>query len=305
MTLDIEQLQNATVLDQDGDKIGSVGQIYLDDQTNEPTFATVKTGLFGNKESFVPLNQATESGSDLKVPYTKDYVHDAPKVDADGHLTEQEQDEIYRYYKLDGGAASGTAGEGRTDATDGYAGGAAGQPASGVDNTDGYAGGAAGRPDDGKDATDGYAGGAPAAAETDRNTADGYAGGAVDDDNAVTLREEQLNVGKQRVETGRVRIRKYVVTEQQTVTVPVEREEFEVVREPITDGTTGGTLGEETAEVTLSEEQPVVETQVVDKERVGLQTHTVSDEKQVQAEVGHEEFAVDRDGDGTTDAPKQ
>ena len=54
----LDQLQNSTVFATDGDKIGSVGQVYLDDVTNEPTFVTVKTGLFGARETFVPLQQA-------------------------------------------------------------------------------------------------------------------------------------------------------------------------------------------------------------------------------------------------------
>ena len=112
MTLDINRLHGQNVVDQDGDKVGSVGQVYLDDETDRPTFVTVKTGLFGNNETFVPLDMAQNDGDDLRVPYTKDFIKDAPNVDADGHLSEQEQDEIYRYYQLDGGRAGGV-GDGR------------------------------------------------------------------------------------------------------------------------------------------------------------------------------------------------
>ncbi|MET3721594.1 MULTISPECIES: hypothetical protein [unclassified Arthrobacter] len=54
-----------------GHKIGSIGQIYVDDHTSEPTWVTVKTGLFGSNESFAPIGSATQEGSDLVVPYTK------------------------------------------------------------------------------------------------------------------------------------------------------------------------------------------------------------------------------------------
>ena len=101
MNFNLDEVQNGTVVDQNGDKIGSVGQIYLDDVTDQPTWVTVNTGLFGNKESFIPLNGADISGSEIRVPYTKDFVKDAPNVDDDGHIGEAEQDELYRYYSMD------------------------------------------------------------------------------------------------------------------------------------------------------------------------------------------------------------
>ncbi|WP_146069272.1 PRC-barrel domain-containing protein, partial [Arthrobacter sp. ZGTC412] len=67
------------VVGSDGSKIGSIGQVYADDQTSEPTWVTVKTGLFGTSESFVPLDAATQDGKDIVVPYTKDKVKDAPR----------------------------------------------------------------------------------------------------------------------------------------------------------------------------------------------------------------------------------
>jgi uncharacterized protein (TIGR02271 family) len=97
----VEKLQNATVYGNDGDKIGTVGQVYLDDQTNQPTFVTVKTGLFGTKETFVPISEATQSADGLQVPFGKAFVKDAPNVDADGSITPEEERRIYEYYSLD------------------------------------------------------------------------------------------------------------------------------------------------------------------------------------------------------------
>ena len=97
----VEKLQNATVHGTDGDKIGSVGQVYLDDQTNQPTFVTVRTGLFGMKETFIPVSQATQSQDGLQVPFDKAFVKDAPNIDADGSLTPEEERRIYEYYSLD------------------------------------------------------------------------------------------------------------------------------------------------------------------------------------------------------------
>lgn len=64
---ELSRLTSATVYDASGDKIGSACQIYLDDQTGEPTFAAVNTGLFGTSESFVPLQGYTWNGDDLVV----------------------------------------------------------------------------------------------------------------------------------------------------------------------------------------------------------------------------------------------
>lgn len=92
------------VVSTDGEKIGNVGQVYLDDVSGEPTWVTVKTGLFGSSESFVPVDAATYSADELRLPYSKDVVKDAPRVEADTNISPAEEDELYRYY----GAQHGT-----------------------------------------------------------------------------------------------------------------------------------------------------------------------------------------------------
>uniref|UniRef100_UPI00047CDCCC PRC-barrel domain-containing protein n=1 Tax=Arthrobacter sp. H41 TaxID=1312978 RepID=UPI00047CDCCC len=91
------------VLDSQGNKIGAVGQIYLDDQTGDPSWVTVKTGLFGTSESFVPLEGVNVDGNDVTVRYTKDQVKDAPRTEADGSLSPEEEEQLYRHYGLAGG----------------------------------------------------------------------------------------------------------------------------------------------------------------------------------------------------------
>ena len=91
--ISIEDLQRSTVIDQDGDKVGKVGQVYLDDATGQPNWVTVNTGLFGGSETFVPLDEATLDGEDLRVPYTKAFIKDAPNLDADSHVDESQEDE--------------------------------------------------------------------------------------------------------------------------------------------------------------------------------------------------------------------
>ena len=121
-------------------------------------------------------------------------------------------------------------------------------------------------------------------------------------DDAMTRSEEELEVGTQTRERGRVRLRKYVTTEQEQVTVPVQREEVRVEREPVTDANldaamSGPDLTEAEHEVVLREEEPVVEKRVVPRERVRLDKETVTDEERVAEQLRKEQIEVqDEDG---------
>ncbi|WP_164201625.1 PRC-barrel domain-containing protein [Pseudarthrobacter sulfonivorans] len=114
MRENIEDLltRGGQVVGSDGEKIGSIGQLYADDDTGEPTWVTVKTGLFGTSQSFIPVEGARIDGDDLVVPYTKDHVKDAPRVEADGHLEPEEEDRLYAHYDR----GTRTYSEARTDA---------------------------------------------------------------------------------------------------------------------------------------------------------------------------------------------
>ena len=233
----VRKWQGSTMVDRDGDRIGDIESIYVDDQTGEPEWALVNTGLFGSRCSFVPIAQASGYGDQVQVPFEKQRVKDAPNMDPDGHLSEQEEQELWRHYSLD------------------------------------------------------YGNGDTSGPTTDQ---------------AMTRSEEELRVGTETRESGRVRLRKYVVTETQQVTVPVSREEVRVEREPITDAnledaTSGPALSEEAHEVTLGEEEVVVEKRAVPKERVRLGTETVTEERQVSEEVRKEQIEVE-DGAGDRDA---
>ncbi|HEY6747171.1 MAG TPA: PRC and DUF2382 domain-containing protein [Mycobacteriales bacterium] len=103
---DVTTLSGATVRTEGGGKIGRVAQVYLDDTTGQPEWVTVRTGLFGTKESFVPLAAARLERGDLVVDATKEKVNGAPRIDEDGHLSEQQEAEIYRYYGISAGTAS-------------------------------------------------------------------------------------------------------------------------------------------------------------------------------------------------------
>jgi uncharacterized protein (TIGR02271 family) len=254
------------VVDNDGDKIGSIGQIFLDDQTGRPEWVTVKTGLFGGGESFVPLRDSEVSGNDVRVPFDKDKVKDAPRIsDSDGHLSEEEEGTLYRYYGMGADYDASYTTDTTTDTT-----------------------------------TAGYV-------DTDRATGAGHDTSGPDTDSAMTRSEEQVRVGTETRETGRARLRKYVVTENVTQTVPVSREEVRLEREPITDANrdealSGGDITEEEHEVVLSEERPVVQKETVPVERVRLDKDTVTEEQRVDETVRKEEIELD-DESGTTGRP--
>jgi hypothetical protein len=101
---DLRQLleTKATVYGSEGERIGTLGQIYLDDGTGLPHFATVKTGLFGSSENFVPLDDAEISDGQLYVKFTKHFVKDAPNIDPMGHLSPEDEDSLYDYYSQAG-----------------------------------------------------------------------------------------------------------------------------------------------------------------------------------------------------------
>ena len=257
-TQNVTEWRGQELLDNDGEKIGTIEEIYLDTDTDQPEWALVKTGLFGGKGTFVPLQQANPTGDGVQVPFEKSHVKDAPNIDPDGQLSRSEERRLYEHYGLgydDGQSGSGT----RTGNGDGD-----------------------------------Y--------DRDRDrSGEGTVGRDVSGpttDDAMTRSEEELSVGTADRETGRARLRKYVVTENVEKTVPVRREEVRVEREPITEGnvddaTEGPAISEEEHEVTLRAEEPVVEKRAVPKERVRLDKETVEEERQVSETVSKEQIEVD------------
>jgi uncharacterized protein (TIGR02271 family) len=247
---DAQQFIGRTAVDSEGSKIGKIGQVYLDEQTGVPLWATVATGMFGTRESFAPIYGSRFEGDQVRLAVSKDLVKDAPNIDDDGHIGESEQEALYRHY-------AGYLGNGQAGPEAGYTDGSdlAGNPA-----------GVRGR-------------------DTSGPTTD----------TAMTRSEERLHVGTENVQTGRARLRKYVVTETVTTSVPVSHEEVRLEREPITEANRGAALSgpaisEEEHEITLHAERPVVAKEAVPVERVRLGTETITEEQQVSEQVRKEQI---------------
>jgi uncharacterized protein (TIGR02271 family) len=206
----------------------------------------------------VPIRNADLTNDGVRVPVSKERVKDAPKIDTDGHLSPQEEQELYRYYGM---------GTGETMTT-----GMATETTTGM-------------------ATD-------TTTDFDARGTVGHDTSGPTTDNAMTRSEERLSVGTRSEEVGRARLRKYVVTENVTETVPVSREEVRVEREPITEANIGNAMdgpaiSEEEHEVVLNAETPVVAKEAVPVERVRLDKETVTEQATVTEGVRKEQIEVD------------
>ena len=255
--------------DSSGDKVGEITDIYYDDATGRPEWLAVKTGLFGMKQTFVPIHGSQPHGDgDLKLAFDKNTIKDAPRVDPEGHLSPEEERALWAYYGYDYADMTSTK-------KFGY-GKSYGQ----------------GRADEGYD-------------------------WHRDDTDTVTRSEEELRVAKgrtERKETGKIRLRKYVVTENVKMEVPVTREEVRVTREPVSDtGTAGGggkirsgqrpgEIGEAEQEIVTYEERPVVTKETVPKEKIRLEKKTVTDTETVEDQVRKEKVDID---DETQKSPRR
>jgi uncharacterized protein (TIGR02271 family) len=247
----VAEWRGANAIDNDGDKIGAIDEIYMDADTGKPEWLAVKTGMFGTKVSFIPIAQAQATDDGVRVPYDKQQVKDAPQAEPDGQLSQEEEAALYRHYGFEYSEA-------RSD--------------SGLPEGSGH-------------------------------DAVGHDTSGPTTDDAMTRSEEELRVGTASRESGRARLRKYVVTEQVETTVPVQREEVRVEREPITDANVddaidGPDISEEEHEVTLHEEEVVVDKRTVPKERVRLDKETVTEDRQVSEEVRKEQIEAEGDSRG-------
>jgi stress response protein YsnF len=264
----------------DGDKLGTVEAFFADDRTGAPTWVAVSTGLFGTRHSVVPVADATFTDGALHLPVTADAVKSAPPM-AGEHLDPADEEALRRHYGL-GATLPVTA-----------------------------------SPEDtaplGDTAPPTVAIAPPVAAppETPARVQSSATGGA------MTRSEEQLRVGTERVAATRVRLVKYVVTEDVQITVPIRREEIRVEEVPIDEVDDGigeslvpgadvygahsaepasaGTSRGLPEEIVLHTERPVVTVEVVPVERVRLRTEVVEGQETVTGQVQREQIVVDQD----------
>lgn len=240
---DVRPLVGGELVDADGDKVGRIEDIYLDNETQRPEWVLVHTGLFGRKLSYVPLTGAGSSDGKLTVGFKESKIKGAPTIEPDAELTPDEEASLYSHYGIGQGRSPSAAPE-------------------------------------------------PAPLDTGRD-----ASGPTTDD-AMTRSEEELELGVVRRPSSLVRLKKYIVTENVQTTVPVQREEVVVEREPVTDANveeamSGPELSEEEHEMTLLAEEVVVDKRVVPKERIRLDKTTQTSEEPVSEKVRKEQVDME------------
>jgi len=304
----VNQLYDCQVIDPEGEKIGSVKRVWLDGRTGDPVWASVHTGLFGLKETFVPLQRAELHDDRLQVPVGKAQVKDAPRIEAEGdQMSDEEQQTLYRYY---GVSPTGTGGDRRGMGRQSRDGQATGR--SGTDNRRGTASqpGSVQRSNAGAQQGANQRGGMGQQDDMSQQSTSGRRRAGMGDSGragadqipageGMTRSEERLQVGTEQVETGRVRLVKHVVTEEQQVSVPVSHEEVRIEREPVTDaGSSRAEIAEGEQEVLLHAEKPVVRKETVPMERVRLAKDTVTEQETVSGEVRKEQIDIENDQAG-------
>jgi uncharacterized protein (TIGR02271 family) len=262
-----EGLVGHKVLDDEGQSIGKIKQVLLDERTNEPTWVSVHTGLFGMKETLVPLQGARYVEEDIQIPYDKATVKDAPNIDGGHDLTEREKAEISDYFARHGNVPRQAGGE-----------------------SDRMTGAAAG----------GTAAGGPGMRE-------GMAGergdwvGSDEDETRMVRHEEQVDIGVERRQSGEARVHKSVESERFDETVPLHHEELRVERRPITDPSqVEDREGMEESEerFILHEERPVVSKREVPVEEVRVRKQEVSHDEHVEGERRRERIEMDEGDEG-------
>jgi stress response protein YsnF len=313
---DVSAAIGGTAYSTSGDKIGTVEHFFVDDRTGMPSWVAVSTGLFGTRHSIVPATEATFADGGLRLPVTTDAVKTAPHLEGD-HLGPDDEGRLRRHYGLEtlspGTAwtptSEGLRPPGATD-DDVTPPSAPAPPMSAAAPTQVHS-----VPVPPPPAAYHAQSAMPPATETVAPPETVAAPETVEApaDGAMTRSEEQLRVSTERVAAKRVRLVKYVVTEEVQITVPIRREEIRVEEVPldaVDDGvgeslTPDDSYGAHSArrnlvdgpglpdEVVLHTERPVVTVEVVPVERVRLRIETVEGQETVTEQVQRERIAVD------------
>ncbi|MFB7945679.1 PRC and DUF2382 domain-containing protein [Kitasatospora phosalacinea] len=337
--IDPRDLIGHKAVDRNGDKIGTVDEVYLDDATGEPEWAAVRTGIFG-RDAFVPLTTSEFAGDELRVPYDKSLIKESPDFGVGQHLSPAQELQLYRYYGLDTGGDAGS-GPAEKAAAGTAAAGAAGaaakehprqEPPADRDfgtvastPTPAPAPASAPAPAAAPVAAAAAAPAAFSAARTEpaaqqhqqhqqqqQSTPAEHPGGAQPTAPVeITCREERIDITTEWHAVGTTRLRKYVTTEQVERRVPVVRERVRVERIPVSDAERAALSEQEIAEaveeVTLREERPVVRKYLAPIERVRLVVERYTEEEVVREELRREQVEVHdaATGSGDGEAPQQ
>ena len=278
MTMQAEQLIGSRVIEGNGQVVGTVQQIFSDDQDGTPVWARIRAGT---REPFVPLGGSRFTEDGLSVPFDSEKILSSPDIDVERHMSEAETDELRRHYGLTGPAQGAPPDTGRG-------------PAPGDEARNGHS-------QPGEAARGDAARGETQRGETQRGGAQRGAAQRGEEtqrgEDWLIRTEERVDVGTEMLESGRARLHKYVDTEPVEQTVHVYHEEYEIERVPISaEEQVSGEIAEGDLEVILHEERPVLHKQVVAVERVRLKVKRVDEDRTLRDEVRKERVEIEGDG---------
>ena len=272
-----DQYADYTVYDRNGEKIGKVDDLFVD-ENDTPEYIGVKMGFLGTRSTLIPWEVATVDENDrrIEVSVDKAQAKEGPSFDDDQDITPDYEEQVYSHYGLQ---RAQTNGEGS-----GYG--------------DYYGDDEAGKVGPGMREGDTETGEFRGHSEDDEGVHQSHGSDLEDEDELRVQRsEEELRAGTREREAGALNVRKRVRTDREQVRVPTKREEVNVERVPVNEERTGAEIGEDEVSMPVVEEEAVVGKQSVVKEEVRVRKDVVDDEEVVEEDVRKEEVDVD---DSTT-----
>jgi uncharacterized protein (TIGR02271 family) len=258
--VNIQEWRGAKAVDVDGDKVGTIDEVYLDRGSERPEWVTVTTGLFGTRTTFVPIGDAQFTDGEVRLAYTKDQIKDAPNVDADGALSRDEEQHLYEHYgRGDYGNWDGSDVRKDTD-----------REVTDFDRNDGET--------TGRDTS------GPTTDEAMTRSEEELRVGTTERESG-RVRLQKYVVEEEVTKTVPVRREE----------VRIEREPITDANRG--DAVDGPAISEDEHEVVLHSEEAVVEKTAVPKERIRLEKDVATDEETVSETVRKEQFDVEGDHD--------
>ncbi len=272
-----DQYADYTVYDRNGEKIGKVDDLFVD-ENDQPEYVGVKMGFLGTRSTLIPweIARVDENDRRIEVSVDKATAKDGPSFDDDQDITPDYEEQVYSHYGLQ---RAQTGGE-RSGYGEYYGDDEAGKVGPGMREGDTETGEFRGH------------------AEDDEGVHQSQGSDLEDEDELRVQRtEEELRAGTREREAGRLNVRKRVRTDREQVRVPTKREEVSVERVPVNEERTGAEIGEDEVSMPVVEEEAVVGKEAVVKEEVRVRKDVVDDEEVVEEDVRKEEVDID---DATT-----
>src|SRR4028118_2119247 len=271
-----DQYADYTVYDRDGEKIGKVDDLFVD-ENDQPEYIGVKMGFLGTRSTLIPWEVATVDENDrrIEVSVDKATAKEGPSFDDDEDITPEYEEQVYSHYGLQRAQTGGERGgysEYYGDETDERS----GKVGPGMREGDIESGEFRGHSED------------------DEGVNQSHGSDLEDEDELRVQRsEEELRAGTREREAGKLNVRKRVRTDREQVRVPTRREEVSVERVPVNEERAGAEIGEDEVSMPVVEEEAVVGKEAVVKEEIRVRKDVVDDEQVVEEDVRKEEVDID------------